>query len=110
MNLVYAFLLFCAAQSLAWLQIFSSYVPALARVHWLVIVATVGTCAGIGFRFATAAVIEATDDAWTARVLAFAAGQLCFALLTWAFLGQGIDKRTALALFFSLCAVLAKVL
>lgn len=110
MNLLFAFLLFCVAQSLAWLQIFSNYVPAFARVHWLVVVATVGTCAGVGFRFATAAVMEASGDAWTARILAFAAGQLAFAVLTWIFLEQGIDRRTALALFFSLCAVLSKVL
>ena len=110
MNLIYSFLLFCVAQSLAWLQIFSDYVPWFKRVHWLLIVATVGTCAGIGFRFATKTVMTATDDAWTARILAFAAGQICFAVLTWLFIGQGIDKRTALALFFTLCAVLCKVL
>ena len=110
MNLVYAFCLFCFAQCLAWLQIFSDYVPAFKKVHWLLIVATVGTSAGIGFRFATKAVMAYSGDAWTARIMAFAAGQIAFALLTWFFIGQGIDRRTALALFFTLCAVLCKIL
>ncbi len=110
MNLLGAFLLFCVAQALAWLQISSDHVPYLRRLHWLVIVGLVGSLAGIGFRLATAAVMDATEDAWTARILAFAAGQVVFAFMTWQFLGQGIDGRAAIALFLTAGAILVKIL
>lgn len=110
MSLFYAFLMFCAAQALAWLQIFSDHVPGLRRVHWLIVVAVIGSLAGIGFRLATAAVMDLSDDAWTARILAFAAGQVVFAFMTWQFLGQGIDGRTAIALILTAGAILVKIL
>lgn len=110
MNYLVPFLIFCVAQTLAWLQVFSAHVPGLSKVHWLAVVATVGTAAGVCFRWATASVLELGTGAWTARILAFAAGNIMFAILTYAFMNEGIDKRTAIALLLCLAAVLVKVL
>ena len=109
MNYIAPFLIFCVAQCLAWLQIFSSHVPGLSRVHWLAIVVTIGSAAGICFRWATATVLELGEQAWTARILAFAAGNIVFAFMTWYFLNEGVDKRTAFALVLCVAAVLVKV-
>jgi len=106
-RLLYGFLLYATAQTLAWFQLNSQFVwkywedrPFTAAIVFSI---PVSLC----FWFGTKNIYAASQQLWSARFIGFTSGIFIFSILTWLFLNESMfSLKTMLCLTLS-CVILA---
>jgi len=106
-RIIVGFLLFTAAQTIAWYQLNSQFVwdywKDKAILSSLLFAIPVSLC----FWYGTKNTYAASEALWTCRFLAFTSGMFVFAFLTWFHLQETIfTLKTMLCLLLS-CAIIA---
>ena len=107
-GLLAGMLLFLAGQTLIWFQTNGQFISEWAKKNPLIISILGGTIISYMFIKATALIAGYYDGAlWPGRFIGFSMGITSFAFLTWYFLDEGINIKTAvsLCLAFALISV-----
>ena len=109
-NLILAFLLFFAGQSLIWFQSNGQFVwPWFKENPWTVSI-IFGTFASYLFIQGTAAVVTYFGGSlWPGRFIGFSSGILVFAVCTYIFLGEGINLKTIVSLLLATALVCVQI-
>lgn len=99
MKLVYGALLFLLGQSLIWIQTNGQFVwPWFKKNPWPVAI-IMGSVISYILIQATSMVVGYFDgQLWPSRFIGFSTGIVCFAALTYLFLGEGINMKTLISL------------
>ena len=82
-KLLLACLIFAIGQTFGWFQIHSQYVWKWWEGRAIEAVLLFGLPAGLCFWYATKMAIDATDAAWSSRLLGFGMSYVTFPFLTW---------------------------
>ena len=108
-NLIVCLLLFIVAQTMVWLQLNGQFVwESFRKYEWILIL--FGLPIAWLFIVATRYGVAAFDGLlWPQRFLAFACGIIIFTILTWLFMGEGINTKTLISLCLASCLVLIQI-
>ena len=107
-KLLLAFLLFFLGQSLIWVQTNGQFVWPWFKKNPLTVSIVMGIPISYILIFGTRYIVDYYDGLlWPGRFIAFGSGIICFAFLTWYFLGEGITLKTIVSLLvaFSLIGI-----
>lgn len=107
-SLLVGMLLFLAGQCLIWAQTNGQFIWPWFKRNPLILSVVGGTIISLIFIKATANIALYYDGAlWPGRFIGFSMGISSFALLTWYFMGEGINTKTmvSLGLAFALISV-----
>lgn len=105
-NLIYGVLLFLLGQSLIWLQTNGQFVWPWFKRNPLILSLVGGTMISYMFIKATAFIAGYYDGAlWPGRFIGFSMGITSFAFLTWYFMGEGVNMKTAISLVLAFALV-----
>jgi len=109
-NLILAFLLFFAGQSLIWFQSNGQFVwPWFKENPWTVSI-IFGTVASYIFIKATEAVYTHFNGVlWPGRFIGFSSGIVVFAACTYIFMGEGINAKTVVSLILAIALVCVQI-
>ena len=90
-------------QIFVWLQVNSQFVwPNSVKYFWPMIVIG-GTVTSFFFMTGVKHIVSGFDgQVWPSRMIPNATGMLVFSIMTWMFLKQGIDIKTAICIALSL--------
>lgn len=106
-KLIIGFLLFTAAQTVAWYQLNSQFVWEYWKDKALLSALLFATPISLLFWYGTKTVYDTTEALWTCRFLAFSSGMIVFTILTWFHLNESIfTLKTTLCLALS-CIIIA---
>ena len=99
-------LLFLAGQTLIWFQTNGQFINEWAKKNPLILSVVGGTAISYMFIKATAFIAAYYDGAlWPGRFIGFSMGITSFAFLTWYFLGEGINMKTAVSLVLAFALI-----
>lgn len=101
-------LLFLVGQTLIWFQTNGQFINDWAKRNPFIVSLVGGTVISYMFIHATRLIAEYYGGlVWPGRFIGFSMGITSFALLTWVFMGEGINMKTAVSLIlaFALIAV-----
>ena len=102
--------LYAIGQSLIWIQTNGQFVWPWFKRNPFLISLMGGTLISYMFIKATNYLVEHFDGAlWPSRFIGQAMGIVTFTTLTFLFLGEGINTKTAVSLFFAICIMLVQV-
>jgi len=104
-RLVVGFLLFTAAQIVAWYQLNSQFVWDYWKDKAILSALVFSIPTALFFWYGTKNIYAASEALWTCRFLGFASGMFVFAALTWIHLGESI-----FTLKTTLCLILASII
>jgi len=107
-RLVVGFLLFTAAQTIAWYQLNSQFVWDFWKDKALLASCTFAIPVSLLFWYGTKNTYEATDALWPSRFLAFSSGMMVFTALTWIHLNESpfsLKTMLCIALSFVIIAI-----
>jgi len=104
-RLLVGFLLFTAAQAVAWYQLNSQFVWEYWQDKAILSALLFSIPVALLFWYGTNNIYAASEELWTCRFLGFASGMFVFAILTWIHLGESI-----FTLKTTLCLVLASII
>jgi len=105
-NLIFGILLFLAGQTLIWFQTNGQFINEWAKKNPLILSIVGGTAISYMFIKATAFIAAYYDGAlWPGRFIGFSMGITSFAFLTWYFLGEGINMKTAVSLVLAFALI-----
>jgi hypothetical protein len=108
-NLFFGIFLYFIAQLLVWFQTNGHFLWPWFKNN-PILIAIGGSVAGYLFIIGTTHVAGYYDGlVWPGRFIGFAAGILSFAFLTWYFLGEGINLKTAVSLLLAVCLILIQL-
>ena len=103
-------LLYVVGQSLIWLQTNGQFVWPWFKKNPFIVSLLGGTLISYMFIKATAFIAEYYDGAlWPGRFIGFSMGIASFAILTWYFLGEGINTKTAISLMLAFALVSVQI-
>ena len=109
-NLLIGFSLYALGQSLIWIQTNGQFVWPWFKRNPFLISLMGGTLISYMFIKATNYLVEYYDGAlWPARFIGQAMGIITFTTLTFLLLGEGINTKTAVSLFFAFCIMAVQV-
>lgn len=109
-GLISGVLLYIIGQSLIWLQTNGQFVWPWFKRNPLLVALTGGTLISYMFIKATGYIAEYYDGAlWPGRFIGFSMGIASFAFLTWYFLGEGINTKTAISLLLAFALVFVQI-
>ncbi|MAH44448.1 hypothetical protein CMI37_01375 [Candidatus Pacearchaeota archaeon] len=98
--------LFVTAQTLVWFQLYSHYIWKWWENKPIAAALIYGIPASICFWYGTKIAVDATEAAWTARLLGFGMSYLTFPLLTWWLLNESmLTSKTMLCVLLSFMIV-----
>ena len=89
-ELVKACLLMAAGQTFVWFQLYSHYVSKWWENNALLPSFMFGIPASLCFWYGVRMAVEATNEAWSARMLGFGMSYLTFPILTWWLLNESM--------------------
>lgn len=99
-------LLFLAGQTLIWFQTNGQFINEWAKKNPLILSVVGGTTISYMFIKATALIAEYYGGAlWPGRFIGFSMGITSFAFLTWFFMGEGINMKTAVSLVLAFALI-----
>lgn len=105
-GLLLGMLLFLAGQTLIWFQTNGQFISEWAKRHPLILSIVGGTAISYMFIKATALIAGYYGGAlWPGRFIGFSMGITSFAFLTWYFLGEGINMKTAVSLVLAFALI-----
>jgi hypothetical protein len=98
--------LFVLGQTMVWFQLYSHYIWKWWEGRALEAALVYGIPASLCFWYGTKIAMDATSEAWTARLLCFGMSYLAFPLLTWWLLNESMfTTKTLLCVFLSFMIV-----
>ena len=108
-SLIFGLLLFTAAHIVTWFQLNGQFFSSWFKNNNFILV-LFGIPISYAFIFATKYIVEAFDGLlWPGRFLGFALGISSYAILTWLFMGEGINTKTLISLCLASCLVLIQI-
>ena len=108
-GLGFGIFLYFVAQLIVWFQTNGQFIWPFFK-KYPVIIALVGSVAGYLFIIGTKYVAGYYGGlVWPGRFIGFSAGILSFTFLTWYFLGEGINLKTAVSLLLAVCLILIQL-
>jgi len=106
MKLFLGFLLFMLGQGLIWIQTNGQFIWPWFKKHPVLISIFTGSIISYIVIYATKLVVEHFDGLlWPGRFIGFASGMIVFALMTWFFLGEGVNFKTAISLVLAIALI-----
>tara|TARA_R100001079_G_scaffold41606_1_gene20931 strand:+ start:272 stop:646 length:375 start_codon:yes stop_codon:yes gene_type:complete len=106
-RIIIGFLLFMAAQTVAWYQLNSQFVWDYWKDKAILSALLFSIPTALFFWYGTKNIYSASEALWTCRFLGFASGIIVFTVLTWVHLNESIlTLKTMLCLFLS-CLIMA---
>ena len=104
-RLIIGFLLFVAAQTVAWYQLNSQFVWEYWKDKAILASLIFSVPVALLFWYGTKNIYSASEALWTCRFLGFASGMLVFPILTWIHLNESM-----FTLKTTLCLILASII
>jgi len=105
-GLLAGILLFLAGQTLIWFQTNGQFLNEWAKKNPLILSVVGGTAISYMFIKANALIATHYDGLlWPGRFIGFSMGITSFAFLTWAFMGEGINMKTAVSLILAFALI-----
>ena len=105
-KIIYGFILFTVAQTLAWYQLNSQFVWKYWEDKAILSAMIFSVPVSLFFWFGTKNIYASAEALWTCRFLGFTSGIFVFTILTWLHLSESIfTLKTTLCLLLS-CAIL----
>ena len=102
--------LFLIAQTGAWFQTNGQFISGWMKDNPILVSAIMGIPVGLAYIYGTTYLVEAFNgQLWPSRLLAFATGIFSFSLLTYGFLKEGINIKTAIILVLASAIVMIQV-
>ena len=102
--------LFLLAQSLSWFQTNGQFISNWAKDNPTLIAAIMGLPVGLSYIYGTTFIVEAfSGELWPSRLIGFATGILCFTILTYIFMGEGINIKTGIILLLAAVILILQV-
>ena len=106
-RLIIGFLLFTAAQTVAWYQLNSQFVWEFWKGKALLASCVFAIPVSLLFWYGTKNIYEAMDALWPSRFLAFSSGMFVFTALTWIHLNESpFTLKTMLCIILA-CMIIA---
>lgn len=103
-------LLFLTGQTLIWFQTNGQFISPWAKKNPWIISILGGTIISYMFIKATALIAGYYDGAlWPGRFIGFSMGICSFAYLTWYFMGEGINIKTAVSLCLAFALIMVQI-
>ena len=110
-SLLIGILLFLGGQIGIWFQTNSQFISPWAKRNPMILSVVGGTIISYMFIRATAFVAGYYDGAlWPGRFIGFSMGIFSFALLTWYFMGEGINTKTMVSLCLAVALISVQLL
>jgi len=110
-KLIIGFLLFTAAQTVAWYQLNSQFVWDYWKDKALLSSLVFAVPVSLMFWYGTRFVYDASEALWTCRFLAFSSGMIIFPILTWMHLNESpFSIKTMLCLVLACMIITIQVL
>ena len=105
-KLLLGILCFVFGQTLIWYQTNGQFVWKWAREHPAIMAALFCFPISYSFIYGTKYIVEHFDGIlWPGRLIGFGIGTISFAILTYAYLGEGITAKTAVSLILAITLV-----
>ena len=102
--------LFLFGQILIWYQTNGQFISKWAKEHPLIMAVTFGVPISYSFILGTKYIVEHFDgQLWPGRLLGFGIGAICFAILTYIHVGEGITAKTAVSLSLAITLVMVQI-
>ena len=109
-KLLLAISLFLLGQTIIWFQTNGQFLWKWFDKNPLILSITLGTIISYAFIHATKYAYLYFDGLlWPGRFLGFALGISSYAILTWLFMGEGINTKTLISLCVASCLVLIQI-
>jgi hypothetical protein len=98
-------------QSFIWIQTNGQFLWPLFKKNPILVSITTGSIISYIVIYATKLVVEHFDGLlWPGRFIGFASGMIVFALMTWFFIGEGINIKTGISLFLAILLIAIQIL
>lgn len=109
-SLLLGVLLFLGAQSLSWFQTNGQFISEWMKNHPILVSGLMGVPVGLCYIYGTTYIVESFNgQLWASRLLGFATGIFSFTILTFIFMKEGINLKTAIILLLATIIVLIQV-
>tara|TARA_A100001037_G_scaffold290408_1_gene303220 strand:+ start:12026 stop:12370 length:345 start_codon:yes stop_codon:yes gene_type:complete len=109
-GLIIGTFLFFVAQLLVWFTNNGQFLWPWFKKNPIIIAVVSGTVCGYMFIIGTRYIAEYYGGlVWPGRFIGFSAGILSFAFLTWYFLGEGINLKTAVSLVLAILLIVIQL-
>jgi heme A synthase len=97
-------------QSLIWIQTNGQFIWPWFKKHPIAVSIITGSVISYIVIYATRMVVEHFDGVlWPGRFIGFASGMMVFALMTWAFMGEGVNAKTGISLLLALALICVQI-
>ena len=101
---------FLIAQALSWFQTNGQFISPWIKDNPFWIALIMGVPVGMTYIYGTTYIVEAYDgELWPSRLIGFATGIFVFTLLSYIFMKEGINIKTAIILLLATVIVLLQV-
>jgi hypothetical protein len=102
--------LFFIAQSLSWFQTNGQFINTWIKNNPFWVAALFGIPVGMSYIYGTTYIVEAFDgQLWPSRLLGFATGIFAFTILSYIFMGEGINLKTGVILSLATVIVVLQI-
>ena len=108
-KLVLGILCFLFGQTLIWYQTNGQFVWKWAKDHPALMALIFCFPISYSFIYGTKFIVEHFEVLWPGRLLGFGIGTICFAILTYAYMGEGITPKTGVCLILAMTLVLVQI-
>lgn len=103
-------LYFLLAQALSWFQTNGQFLNTWVKDNPFWVAAMMGVPVGMSYIYGTTYIVEAYNgELWPSRLIGFATGIFVFTLLSYIFMKEGINLKTAIILLLATVIVLLQV-
>jgi hypothetical protein len=97
-------------QSMIWIQTNGQFIWPWFKKNPILVAITTGSIISYIVIYATKMVVEHFDGLlWPGRFIGFASGMIVFAGLTWWFLGEGVNLKTAISLVLAVALICVQI-
>ena len=110
-KLLLGILCFAFGQVIIWYQTNGQFISKWVKEHPFIMAATLGVPISYSFIMGTKYIVEHFNgQLWPGRLLGFGIGAICFGILTYFHVGEGITSKTAVSLILAVTLVMVQVL
>jgi hypothetical protein len=97
-------------QALIWIQTNGQFIWPWFKKNPVAVSIITGSVISYIVIYATRMVVEHFDGVlWPGRFIGFASGMIVFALMTWIFMGEGVNAKTGISLLLALALICVQV-
>ncbi len=110
-KLVIGILFFAAGQIIIWYQTNGQFKWKWVAEHPILMSLMFGSIISYTFILGTKYIVEHFDGVlWPGRLIGFGVGAVCFGVLTFIYMGEGITVKTTISLILAIALVLVQIL